>query len=113
MSLSHAEPKRARQEAPRPAPSPTFATHHLLALQRTAGSGAFATPFATVELVGDRLRQEASAARQPEYATILENTTALMEDETSRMDGLAAANAKAGNEAALAPYGPPPADVIT
>src|SRR6476660_9590367 len=40
MSLSHAEAGRAREEAPRPAPSPTFATHHLLALQRTAGNAA-------------------------------------------------------------------------
>ena len=40
MSLSHAEPERAREDERRPAPSPTFATHHLLALQRTAGNAA-------------------------------------------------------------------------
>jgi hypothetical protein len=40
MSLSHAEPERAPEEAPRLARTPTLTEHHLLALQRTAGNAA-------------------------------------------------------------------------
>src|SRR3954449_12442048 len=40
MSLSHAEPEPAPEEAPRLARTPALTEHHLLALQRTAGNAA-------------------------------------------------------------------------